>query len=153
MLKWDPTVGADSFFNCEVAHECSSAIESSRLLRVFFRLYGEIFNWRETSDAVLRSPIFFKLMPLLFLNNKTRSINGKWSQPYNMYHSFMSRFNCSLCAYRGVCWYDSTEYSDFSQTFRTLQGVIMENDIEEIVQVLCDILLENDKKMTAPLRK
>lgn len=71
----------------------------------------------------------------------------------NMYHSFMSRFDCSLSAYRVVCWYDSTEYSDFSQTFRTLQGVIMESNIQEIVQVRCDMLLENDKKMTAPLRR
>lgn len=35
MLKWSQTVRADSFFNCEVAHECNSAIESSRLLWVF----------------------------------------------------------------------------------------------------------------------
>lgn len=71
----------------------------------------------------------------------------------NMYRSFMSRFDCLLSAYRVVCWYDSTEYSDFSQTFRTLQGVIMESNIQEIVQVRCDMLLENDKKMTAPLRR
>lgn len=45
MLKWDPTDGADSFFNCEVAHECSSAIESSRLLRVFFR-FRIMVVWR-----------------------------------------------------------------------------------------------------------
>lgn len=71
----------------------------------------------------------------------------------NMCRSFMSTFNCSLSAYRVVCWYDSTEYSDFSQTFRTLQGVIMESNIQEIEQVLCDILLENDKKMTASLSR
>lgn len=48
-----------------------------------------------------------------------------------MCHSFMNKFNCPLSAYRVVWWYGSTEYFDFSQTFRTLQGVIMESNIQD----------------------
>lgn len=54
----------------------------------------------------------------------------------NTYHSFMSNFNSSLAACRAVCRYHRTKYSDFSQTFRTLQGVIIESSIQQTEHVM-----------------
>lgn len=61
MLKQDQIVRADSFFYCEVAHECSNAIKSSGLLWVSFK-----FNF----DACIEKYLIAEKLQMLSCTHK-----------------------------------------------------------------------------------
>lgn len=124
-------------FNCDVAHGCSNKIKSSNIYfsnwvwSFYWEEKKKKSNWEGTSDTVLQLQNIFQ-DNVFSLWTKPEAEMGYKVNLNNTYCSFMSTFNYSLSAYRVVCWHHNIKYSDFSQTFRAIQGMIMESSIQVI---------------------